>query len=141
MAETTPPRTRGLRYAVGAAVMLVVGLLLNAAKPIWFAPPLLAYTPLVYTALALAWLPLLYGALTHLMRRSKLLILLLILVFACGQWFCWASVAPRKHIIELTGDISSFSERRCEYTSLAPGETTYAWSCELDLPIIPMSGS
>jgi hypothetical protein len=108
---------------------LVVGLWLNSTKPIWLAPPLFVYTPVLYIVLMLAWLPLLYLALAHLMGRKRWLVLLLMGLIACGQWFCWASIAPRQQIAELFGDTSVFSQRQCEYTSAKSGETFY--TCEL----------
>ena len=128
MAETLSRRTFGIRYLIGAVLTLAIVILLNATKPVWLSPPLFAYTPLVYIILALAWLPLLYFALTHLMGRRKLLVLVLVLLTTCGQWFCWASIAPRRQVLELFPG-GAFSERRCEITSPDQGKTHY--SCEL----------
>ena len=36
-------------------------MILAALRPVWFAPPLLPYTPLVYLGLALVWVPVLGG--------------------------------------------------------------------------------
>lgn len=128
MAEKPSRKEFGVRYLVGAVLALVAGVLLNATKPVWLSPPLFAYTPLVYIILALGWLPLLYFALAHLMDRRKLLVLVLVLSTACGQWFCWASIAPRRQILELFPG-GAFSERRCEYVSPDQGQTHYV--CEL----------
>lgn len=128
IAETRPPRAIGILYLVGAVFALAIGILLNATKPVWLAPPLFAYTSLVYIFLALAWLPLLYLALKHLVDRGRLLVLVLVLMTACGQWFCWASIAPRRQILELFPG-GAFSEQHCEYTSPGQGNTHYV--CEL----------
>jgi hypothetical protein len=119
----------GRRYIFGALLMLAIGLWLNVTKPVWLAPPLFVYTPFIYVVLAYAWLLLLYYVLAHLMGHKKGLVLFLVLLIAVGQWFCWASLAPRKQIVELVGDVSTFSRRQCEYTSPEPGKTNYV--CEL----------
>lgn len=87
-----------------------------AAKPVWLAPPLLVYTPLVYVLLAYAWLPLLYLAVVHLWPKRGW-VLLLVIMLMCGQWLCWSSVAPRQHIFETIGDTDAFAQRDCGYTS------------------------
>jgi hypothetical protein len=129
MIKTQHSRSVGLRYLFGAVLALIVGLFLNSTKPVWFAPPLFTYTPLLYVIIMVVWLPLLYFALARLINRNKWLALLLLGLIACGQWFCWASIAPRQQIAELFGGASVFSQQRCAYTSSESGERYY--TCEL----------
>ena len=114
----------GFRWLLAALVMLVVGVYLNATKPLWLAPPGFEYTPLVYAALAFAWLPLLAVGMARLMTHRRAMLVLLLVLIAGGQWFCWASVAPHREILEMTAWMSAMTTRRCAYT----GQTQYA--CE-----------
>jgi len=111
--------------------LLAGGIYLNAVKPLWLAPPLLEYTPLLYAALAYAWLPLFFYALTQIMTRRRVVLVLLVVFTACGQWFCWASVAPRREIMEMTAGMSLMSRRQCAYSRLASGQVYYG--CEMRL--------
>lgn len=139
MPEDTPPPARevgrkadqkaGIMYLCGAALTLVAGLLFNAAKPVWLAPPLFDYTPLIYVAAMLAWLPLLYVALAKTTSRSRGATLGLVALVIFVQCFCWMSAAPRKDVAELFGSSPvGLLERQCEYTT-EQGRTYYA--CKL----------
>jgi hypothetical protein len=71
------PKSAG--YLLVAAGLLVIGVVLGAARSIWLAPPLMRLTPFIYLLLSLLWLPPgLYGLWLLLPQRRGLFGLLLV---------------------------------------------------------------
>ncbi len=58
---SAPPPKQFTWKTCNKIVLLVMGagVILATLRPVWLAPPLLQYTPLIYLSLALVWLPVL----------------------------------------------------------------------------------
>ena len=80
------------------AVMLV-GMGLMALWPVWLAPPLLAYTPVIYLALALAWLPTLIICALLRPTGERHGVVLLIVIGIFGLFVVLALVGPNGGVL------------------------------------------
>lgn len=87
-------RLHGVRLLVPAAIAVVIGFILYIWRPLWFAPPHHASTPLLYLLLALAWIPLWAYAVWRLPRHR---LLVAVLGFLLAQLTCAAGFALSPH--------------------------------------------
>jgi hypothetical protein len=52
----SPKRFTWKRASLWVFAVMVIGMVFSLARPVWLAPPLLQYTPLIYLASGLGWL-------------------------------------------------------------------------------------
>lgn len=122
---------RGVKLLLIALAMLAVGLWLNRAKPIWLAPPNMQATPLLYLALTWAWLPVLAYALSHLISRRPLMVLLIILIII-GQSCATLVLLPLEVFYLSTSnsqDTLLGRGLRCEVEQESTGQTLACQMC------------
>jgi hypothetical protein len=92
---TSVSRPTWRRCAFIVLLTMGVGTALAAWRPVWLAPPLLPYTPLVYLALLLAWLPvLIICALRRPSGKPRTLVLIVAIGLLVSLSWC-ALTGPR----------------------------------------------
>lgn len=75
--------------------MSSLGVWLDLARPVWLRPPLLAYTPALYSLLPLAWLPALAICAKFRLINGRLFLLLISVGLLMGNCFWFTLTAPR----------------------------------------------
>lgn len=81
--STNPSAPRSAKPAIQfalAGAVLVIGFILSKWRPVWFAPPNFAATPLTYWFIAQLWIPLWFYAIWKLPSRRLLATLLTLVV-------------------------------------------------------------
>lgn len=121
------------------------GVILATLRPVWLAPPLLQYTPLIYLSLALAWLPVL-GVCAILRpiggwRNSVKLVILGLLV--CLLWGILSGPSLGAEMLSRFRDLNCRTEQllgsQTRYTCTSTGffaYTTYVFEGSDRLPFV-----
>ena len=140
---TVQPRRQSLarRLLLAGCLLLwplVIGwnVILSVIRPIWFAPPLFIYTPLIYAVLPFAWL-LIFVFINRLrLIRSCSLIMLLVIFGFLMQCAAWLLISPP--ISPELSYLGANGELRCHDETSPSGLPKYICEYSLRLSDIPV---